>query len=121
MKDEDGLSKAGIKSYLSSFRTIVIGGIFSFLLILLAILTLFIDGGDSAGPGFVIFGFLALSVFAISCFISLVKSLLEVIKIITVLSQNEESKDEIVDRIAINLAMIFGIILLAFVAYRLFT
>ena len=118
MKDEDGLSKAGIKSYLSSFRTIVIGGIFSFLLILLAILTLFIDGGDSAGPGFVIFGFLALSVFAISCFISLVKSLIE---IITALSQNEKSEDEIIDRIAINLALIIGIILLAFVAYRLFT
>jgi len=115
------LSKAGAKAYTTAFRTIVIGGIVSFLFVLLAILTLFTEGGDSAGLGFFIFAFLALSVFTVCSFISLAISLIGIIKGTTALSQNKNSKEEITDGITKNIGLILGIILLALIAYKLLT
>ena len=118
--DED-FNKTGAKTYNTAFRTIVIGSIVSFLLLLLAILTLFTEGGDSAGPGFFIFGFLALAVFAISCFISLITSVIGLIKGTVSLSQNKSSNDEAGDGLTKNITLILGIILIVFIAYKLFT
>ena len=115
------LIKSATKAFSTAFRTIVIGGIVSFLLILLAVSTLFIEGGDSAGPGFFILGFLALAVFVISCVISLVTSAIGLIKGTIALSDYKNSKDEIRDGITKNITLILGILLMLLIAYKLFT
>jgi hypothetical protein len=117
----EDVSNIGTKSYKTALRVLIIGGIISFSLLILAILTLFTEGGDSAGPGVFIFGFLALAVFATSCFISLIISVIGLIKGTVSLSQNKNLNNEVGDGLAKNITLILGIILVVFIAYKLLT
>jgi hypothetical protein len=119
--DKEKLNKTGIKDYRNALRIIVTGGIISFLLIVIAISTLFIDGGDSAGPSFFLFSFFALAVFVISSLASLLMSLVGIIKNVTAPPQSEESKEEYHDGIIKNITLVLGIILLALVVYKILT
>jgi hypothetical protein len=91
---EEDLSNSGIKAYSAAVRTGAIGGICSFLLALLAVLTSFNDNSDSAGPGFFIFGFLAIAVLIISGFVAIFMSLAGVINGTAALNQRNNSTEE---------------------------
>ena len=118
---KEDLSKAGTKAYSTAFRTSVIGGIVSFALVLLAVLTLFVEGGDSAGPGFFIFGFLALAVLIISSITAILINLAGVVNGTIALNQSNNTREKSIDGITKNISLILGIGLVLLIVLKLLT
>jgi Na+/melibiose symporter-like transporter len=117
-------NKSGIKAYSAAVRTGIIGGVGSFLLALLAVLTVSAEGGDSAGLGFFIFGFLAIAVLIISGFIAILLSLVGIINGTAALNQKNNSKEETIKQESIigitkNVGLILGIILILLIVFKI--
>jgi hypothetical protein len=72
----------------------LIGVAISFLLGLCAVSTLFTEKGDTAGSGFYIFGFLALSALVVSIGIALIAGLVEMANSIAITFQKNNFKDK---------------------------
>ena len=119
--EQENLSRAGQENYSAAIRTGATGGILSFLFALFAITTLFIENSDSAGPGFYIFGFLAVAVFAISGFIVIFMGLAGVINYATMLKRNYDSREESMNGITKGIGLILGIVLAFLIAFKILT
>ena len=117
--EQNNFSKAGQKNYSAAIRTAIIGGIISFLFALLAIATLFTENSDSAGPGFFIFGFIAIAIFVLSGFIVIIISLAGVINHATTLNQNKDLREESVNGITKSIGLILGIVLALLIVFKL--
>src|SRR5689334_11415403 len=92
---QEDLRKTGIKAYSSAIRTSAIGCISALILALLAVLTLFVEGGDSAGPGFFIFGFLSVGVLVISGAIAIFTSLVGIANGMITFTKNKNLPEDI--------------------------
>ena len=115
---KEDLAKAGLKTYSTAIRVSVTGGIGFVLFTGLAILSLFSEGGDSAGPSFFIFGFLAMAVLIISSSIAILLSLAGVVNSATALNQSNNSKEESISGITKNVSLLVGIILVLLVLFK---
>jgi hypothetical protein len=121
MKDEDVSKVSNINAFKIATQTVAISGGISILLILIAILSLSTEKGDSAGAGFYLFYFCGLFIFAVSSIISLGIFVNGVIKGKRALSKNNNIRYEIDNAITKNIFLIFGIILLWVIIYKLLT
>ena len=116
---QQGMSKTGSKAYSIALRTGAIGCISSLILALLAVLTLFIEGGDSAGPGFFIFGILALSVLTVSGAVAILISLVGIINGAATLIQTKNLKEENANNITKNFGLILLILFMMAMVFKL--
>ena len=116
---QEDLSKVATKAYSIAVHTSAIGCISSLILALLAVLTLFIEGGDSAGPGFFVFGILSVSVLIISGAIAIFISLTGVVNGAAILIQNKNLTEEAINGIAKNFGLILGIIFVMVILFKL--
>ncbi len=114
----DSLTKSGIKFYSIALRTSTIGCISSFILILLAISTLFFEKGDTFGPGFLIFGILAIVVLVVSGGIAIFTGLVGIANGIITLNEDKNYTEELKNGITNNVTLILGVILVLFFVYR---
>jgi hypothetical protein len=112
------LSKAGTEAYLSALHIFATGCAASLALTIFAVLTLFMEDGDSAGPGFFVLGFLAITVFLASSIVSLVKSIVGIINYVEAMLKSDNPK-ELKDNIFKNLALILGIVFAGLIVYKL--
>jgi predicted membrane channel-forming protein YqfA (hemolysin III family) len=113
--EQANLSKAGQKKYSAAILTAAIGVILSCVFALLAIATATTTHSDTPGPGFYVFGFLALAVFLLSGLIAILISFADVIHYATMRNQNHYSRDGI----AKSLGLILGILVAFLIAVKL--
>jgi hypothetical protein len=116
---QEDLSKTGIKAYSSAIRTSAIGCISALILALLAVLTLFVEGGDSAGPGFFIFGFLSVGVLVISGAIAIFTSLVGIANGMITFTKNKNLPEDITSAVTKNVGLILGIIVVMVILFKL--
>lgn len=112
------LSTAGTEAYLSSLHIFATGSATSLALAILAVLTVFMEDGDSAGPSFFVIGFMAIIVFLASSIVSLVKSIVGIINYFEVMLKSD-NPEELRNNIFKNLALILGIVLAGLIVYKL--
>ncbi len=115
----DDLTRSGIKFYSIALRMSAVGCISAFVLALLAILTLFFERGDTSGPGFFIFGILAICVLVVSGAVAIFMSLVGIAHGITTLTENRKLTEEVTNAITKNIGLILGVIVVIAIVFKL--
>jgi hypothetical protein len=116
---QEDLGRTGIKAYSTAVRISAIGCIGALLLALLAVLTLSVEGGDSAGPGFFIFGILSVGVLVISGAIAIFTSLVGIANGMVTFTKNKNLTEDVTNAITKNVGLILGIIVVMVILFKL--
>ena len=113
----DNLTRSGMKSFSIALRTSIIGCISSIILVLLGILTIFFEKGDTT-PGFNLSVILAIVVLIVCGAIALFTSLVGVGHGIFTLTEDKQLTKEVISALTKNISLSLGVLLGLLFVYK---